>query len=197
VGRRPLAVAITGGIAAGKTEALAAFARRGAAVSSADEIVHRIYREDESLKELLRARWGEGVFAADGEVDRAAVAAIVFADRSELDWLEGVLHPRVRKMQKEWLEEVASGPDAPALVVVEIPLLYETGGEARFDKVVALTAPVSVREERRSGFVDRESRLLPDEEKLRRADFPYVNDGSLEELDAFVAGVVEELTSSR
>jgi dephospho-CoA kinase len=196
VGRRPLAVAITGGIAAGKTEALAAFARRGAAVSSADDIVHRVYREDESLKSELRDRWGDRVFGADGEVDRAAVATIVFADRDELDWLESVLHPRVARAQLAWLEEVAGRPDPPALVAVEIPLLYETGGEARYDKVVALTAAPSLRAERRGLFVERESRLIPDEEKLRRADFAYVNDGSLAELDAFVGGVVEELTSS-
>jgi len=197
VGRRPLAVAITGGIAAGKTEALAAFARRGAAVCSADEIVHRVYREDAGLKSELRARWGDRVFDADGEVDRAAVAAIVFADRSELDWLESVLHPRVVRAHMEWLEEVSARPDGPALVVVEIPLLYETGGEARYDKVVALTAAPSVRAARRGDFAGRESRLIPDEEKLRRADFAYVNDGSLEELDAFVDGVVKELVSSR
>jgi dephospho-CoA kinase len=196
VGRRPLAVAITGGIAAGKSEALAAFARRGAAVSSADEVVHRVYREDESLKSELRARWGEAVFASDGEVDRAAVAAIVFADRSELSWLEGVLHPRVRRMHEQWVDEVAARPDTPALAVVEIPLLYETGADAAYDKVVALTAARSVREERRGVFADREARLIPDEEKLRRADFAYVNNGSLEELDAFVDGVVKELTSS-
>ena len=87
-------------------------------------------------------------------------------------------------------------PDPPALAVVEIPLLYETGGEARFDKVVVITAPESVRAARREAFADRESRLIPDEEKIRRADFAYVNDGTLTELDAFVAGVVEELTSS-
>lgn len=196
MGRRPLAVAITGGIAAGKTEALAAFARRGAAVSSADELVHRVYREDESLKSEVRTRWGQAVFAADGEVDRAAVAAIVFADRSELDWLESVLHPRVRRMHEQWFDEVAARPDAPALAVVEIPLLYETGSEKAYDKVVALTAPLSVREARRGAFADREARLIPDEEKLQRADFAYVNDGSPAELDAFVDDVVKELTSS-
>jgi len=197
VGRRPLAVAITGGIAAGKTEALAAFARRGAAVSSADEIVHRVYREDASLTSELRERWGESVFTDGGEVERAAIGAIVFADRSELNWLESVLHPRVRRMHQQWLDETAADPGSPELVVVEIPLLYETGGEARFDKVVALTASPSVREARRGVFADREARLIPDEEKLRRADFAYVNDGSLEELDAFVDGVVKELISPR
>jgi dephospho-CoA kinase len=197
VERRPLAVAITGGIAAGKTEALAAFARRGAAVSSADELVHRVYREDESLKSELRARWGDGVFGADGEVDRTAVAAIVFADRVELNWLESVLHVRVRRMLRHWLDEVAARVDQPDLVVVEIPLLYESGGEANYDKVVVLTASPSVREARRGVFPEREERLIPDEEKLRRADFAYVNDGTLAELDAFVDGVVQELTSSR
>jgi dephospho-CoA kinase len=197
VERRPLAVAITGGIAAGKTEALAAFARRGAAVSSADELVHRVYREDESLKSELRARWGDGVFGADGEVDRAAVAAIVFADRSELNWLESVLHPRVRRMSEEWFKEIAALPEPPELIVREIPLLFESGGEVSYDKVVVLTASPSVREARRGVFAEREERLIPDEEKLRRADFGYVNDGTLAELDAFVDGVVQELTSSR
>jgi dephospho-CoA kinase len=192
VARRPLAVAITGGIAAGKTEALAAFERRGATVASADEMVHRVYREDESLKAALRERWGEGVFGEDGEVDRAAVGTIVFADRAELAWLESVVHPRVVQVHTDWL----SAHQDAALLVVEIPLLYETGGEARYDKVVALTASPAVREARRGSFTEREARLIPDEEKLRRADYAYVNDGTLEELDAFVGGVVEELASS-
>jgi len=191
---RPLAVAITGGIAAGKTETLAAFARHGAAVLSSDEVIHGLYRGDEELAAELRARWGEAVFSG-GEVDRAAVARIVFSDRDELAWLEGVLHPLTRRVVADWFAEVRAGPDPPALAVVEIPLLYETGGEARFDKVVVVTASESVRAGRRDVVDDRESRLLPDEEKLRRADFSYVNDGSLHELDAFVAGVVEELAS--
>jgi dephospho-CoA kinase len=192
VSRRPLAVAITGGIAAGKTEALAAFERRGAAVSSADEVVHRVYREDESLKSELRGRWGDGVFDADGEIDRAAVSAIAFPDPAELAWLESVVHPRVMRAHEEWI----AGQEGAQLVVVEIPLLYETGGEARYDKVVALTASPALRTARRGTYAEREARLIPDEEKLRRADFAYVNDGTLEELDAFVGRVVEELASA-
>ena len=79
--------------------------------------------------------------------------------------------------------------------MIEIPLLYETGGEERFDAVVVITAPSELRERRRGGLAEREARLLPDEKKVRRADFSYVNDGSLEELDDFVAGVVERLSS--
>lgn len=191
--RRPLAVAITGGIAAGKSEALAAFRRRGAETASSDDIVHSLYRNDEELKEQLRARWGGRVFTADGEVDRAAVGRIVFADRAELDWLEQQLHPRTGEVYRTWIAALRALDDPPDLVVVEVPLLYETGGERRFDKVVVITAPADLRESRRGAFADREARLVPEEEKLRRADFAFVNDGSLEALDAFVAGVIEEL----
>ena len=185
--RRPLAVALTGGIAAGKSEALLAFARHGAAVISSDDVVHRLYREDEGLKAALRGRWGERVFR-DGEVDRAEVGRIVFADRAELEWLESELHPRVRAATDEWL--AAQNAD---IVVAEIPLLFETGGEDRFDRVVVVTASPEVRRSRRDGVADREERLVSEEEKVRLADFAYVNDGSLEELDAFAAGVLEEL----
>ncbi|HEY3551711.1 MAG TPA: dephospho-CoA kinase [Gaiellaceae bacterium] len=185
--KRPLAVALTGGIAAGKSEALRAFARHGAATISSDDVVHRLYREDEGLQAALRERWGGRVFS-DGEVDRAKIGRIVFADRAELAWLEAELHPRVRAATAEWL----AGQTAD-VAVAEIPLLYETGGEERFDRVVVVTAPPEVRQARRGVLADREDRLVPEEEKVRRADFRYVNDGSLEELEAFIAGVLEEL----
>jgi dephospho-CoA kinase len=189
--KRPLAVALTGGIAAGKSEALEAFGRHGAAVISSDDVVHRLYREDEGLQAVLRERWGERVFR-DGEVDREEIGRIVFADRAELAWLESELHPRVRAATDAWLTEQTAD-----VAVAEIPLLYETGGEARFDRVVVVTAPPEVREARRGAVADREDRLVPEEEKVRRADFCFVNDGSLEELDDFVAGVLEELRRSR
>jgi dephospho-CoA kinase len=192
--QRPLAVAVTGGIAAGKSEALAAFARHGAAVVSSDEIVHGLYRGDDELAAAVRARWGDPVFS-HGEVDRAAVGRIVFSDRDELAWLESVMHPLVRSVYESWLARVRAEPDPPALAVIEIPLLYETGGEQRFDKVVAITASEPVRLARGGAHDGRESRLIPDDEKIRRADYAYVNDGSLDDLDVFVAGVVEELAS--
>jgi len=184
--RRPVAVALTGGIAAGKSVALAAFARHGAATASSDAIVHELLAHDREVRDAIRERWGE-----DAVGDRARIAAIVFDDPAELEWLEHLLHPRVVERQLEWLEHVT----AP-VAVIEIPLLYETGGEQRFDKVVVITAPREVRDARRGAVDDRESRLLPDEEKVRRADFSYVNDGTIDELDAFVSGVVDSLTSS-
>src|SRR5437016_296550 len=100
---RPLAVALTGGIAGGKSEALQAFARHGAATISSDALVHELYRDDAELKDALRERWGDEVFSGD-EVERAAVGRIVFADRRELEWLESELHPRVRAATAGWLE---------------------------------------------------------------------------------------------
>jgi dephospho-CoA kinase len=181
-------VAITGGIGAGKSEALKAFARHGAATSSSDAIVHRLLRDDPEVLTALRARWGARVVGVEG-ADRAAIAQIVFQDPDELAWLEALLHPKVVREYTAWQDE----QDA-TIVVTEVPLLYETGGDARFDRVVVVTAPADVRERRSEVRRDaREQRLLPDEEKLRRADFGYVNDGTLEQLDAFVSDVVARL----
>jgi dephospho-CoA kinase len=180
---RPRRVAITGGIGAGKSETLHAFARHGAAVISSDEIVHELYEHDEEVRAALTERFGT--------TDRAEIARVVFADWAELDWLERLLHPRVRERSERWFAE----QDAP-LAVAEIPLLYETGGEGRFDAVVVITAPRNLRESRALVAVAaRSDRLIPEDEKVRRADYVYVNDGSLEDLDAWVGRLVEELTA--
>lgn len=193
---RPLAVAVTGGIGAGKSEALAAFARHGAAVVSSDEIVHRLLRGDDEVREALLGRFGERILDEAGQIDRAAIAQLVFADRDALAWLEGLLHPRVVHEYLEWREALGRLPDPPAVCATEVPLLYEVGGETRFDAVVVITAPPELRAARSSVVRDeRGERLIPDEEKVRRADFAYVNDGTLDELDAFVAGVLERLTA--
>ncbi len=193
---RPVSVAITGGIGAGKSEALAAFHRHGAAVVSSDEIVHRLLAEDEEVRAELRARLGDEVFNEHGDVVRSRVAERVFADPELRAWLEGLLHPRVVREFLAWSDEQARKPQPPALIVTEVPLLYETGGDRRFDRVVVITAPTAVRAARHPVGDDREERLLRDEEKVRRADYVYVNEGTLEELERFVAGVVEELSRS-
>jgi dephospho-CoA kinase len=195
VTRPPIAVAITGGIGAGKSEALAAFARHGAATVSSDEIVHHLLRRDD-VKQAVVGRIGHGVIAPDGEIDRGALATAVFNDRDALNWLEQLLHPLVSAEYLQWREDLGKLPNPPRVSVTEVPLLYEAGGETRFDKVVAITAPPKLRKARSAVAVDeRESRLLPDAEKVKRADYAYKNAGSLEELDAFVASVMHELTS--
>jgi dephospho-CoA kinase len=191
---RPLAVAITGGIGAGKSEALKAFARHGAATVSSDEIVHHLLRRD-PVREAIVQRMGNGVLAPDGEIDRGALGTIVFNDREALQWLEGLLHPLVAAEYLQWREDLARLPNPPAVAVTEVPLLYETGGDARFDKVVVVTAPEKLRRARSDIALDgREARFLPEREKVERADYTFRNLGSLEELDAFVASVMADLT---
>ena len=192
--KRPLAVAITGGIGAGKSAALEAFARHGAATRSSDEIVHRLLRSDPEIRRDLVERFGPEVIGSDG-VDRAAVAAIVFNDPEQLEWLEELLHPRVVQDYFAWRQELADDPDPPALIVTEVPLLYETGGEKRFDAVIVITAPADLRAKRRPIADEREQRLLPEDEKVLLGDYTYVNDGTLAELDAFVAGVMADLVT--
>jgi dephospho-CoA kinase len=191
---RAPSVAITGAIGAGKSAALEAFARHGAAVISSDEIVHRLLRSNSDVRRELAERFGPEVIGEDG-ADRAKIARIVFNDPDQLDWLEELLHPLVVRENLAWREDVTSRPDPPPLTVTEVPLLYETGAEQRFDAVVVITAPKELRERRRPLADKRERRLLPDAEKVALADYVYVNDGTLEELDAFVADVVAKLTA--
>ena len=159
--------------------------------------MHRLYTHEDVKRELV-ARWGSGVLADDRSVDRKRVGDIVFADRRELEWLEALLHPRVVEEQARWRDELAARADPPAVAAIEVPLLYETGAETRFDAVVVITAPEHVRAARTSvaDAPHRAQRLIGDEEKLGRADFAYVNDGSLEELDAFVADVLAALSDA-
>jgi dephospho-CoA kinase len=192
---RPVAVAITGGIGAGKSTALASFRRHGAATVSSDEIVHHLLATDSDVKTALVERFGEDVLGADGAPDRERIALRVFKDRDALDFLEKLLHPLVSREYLTWREQLAALPNPPKVTVTEVPLLYEVGGETRFDRVVLITAPPKLREARRGGRRDdRESRLLPDREKAKRADFVYVNTGTPEELDAWVAGVMATLS---
>jgi dephospho-CoA kinase len=193
---RPVAVAITGGIGAGKSELLQAFARQGAATISSDEIVHALLRQPD-VKEAVVAQLGPRVLGEDGEIDRKKVGERVFRNQDKLRWLESLLHPHVVRTYLAWRENLSELHDPPAVAVTEVPLLYEVGGETRFDKVVVVTAPPEVRAARLGRSVsDREQRLIPDEEKVARADFVYVNDGSLEELERFASDVIATLTRS-
>lgn len=142
----------------------------------------------------LIERFGPDVIGEDG-ADRAAIARVVFNDPEQLQWLEQLLHPRVVEDHVRWQEELAAAPNPPSVTVTEVPLLYETGGDERFDQVVVITAPPEIRAARRPVDDAREKRLIPDSEKVRRADYSYVNDGTLEELDAFVAEVMARLTA--
>ena len=193
---RPIAVAITGGIGAGKSAALAAFRAHGAATVSSDEIVHHLLASDLDVRAALVERFGDAILGEDGTPDRSKIARVVFGDDASLAFLEGLLHPLVSREYLRWREQLAALEDPPGVCVTEVPLLYESGGETRFDRVVVITAPRQLREQRRQVPLDsRDDRLIDDAEKVARADFHYVNTGSFEDLDAWVAGLMTELAN--
>ena len=187
-------VGLTGGIGAGKSEALAAFERLGAATLSTDRVAHDLLEDDEVRASLLE-RWGE-VIAPNGKVDRDRVSAIVFNDRGELAWLESVTHPRVGAHVLEWRQNL--DPGVP-VAVVEVPLLFEAAMENAFDATVAVVADDELRDARlrdrgQGGLAGREERQLDQAEKGRRADHIIRNDASLEELESEVRKLIEQLT---
>jgi len=150
------------------------------------------------VKAALLERLGEGILGEDGEIDRRKVGEIVFGDREALAWLENVLHPLVSAEYFRWREQLAELSNPPDVSVTEVPLLYEVGAEDRYDKVVVITAPRLLREQRTNvPMAGREERLLPDREKVKRADYSYVNTGGVDELDDWVGGVMEELRAQR
>ena len=190
---RPLTIGLTGGIAAGKSEALAAFGRLGAVTISSDAVVHELL-EGEPLLSRLVERWGEDV-VADGVVDRNRIGAIVFADPEELRWLEAQIHPLVGERIGAWL---ATPPADADVAVVEVPLLFESGMESVFDTTVAVIASDEVRRERAAErghtLVDeREARQLAQAEKATRAEHVVENDGDIEDLERELSALVAKL----
>ena len=189
-------VGLTGGLGSGKSEALAAFERLGAATLSSDAVVHELLGTDE-VRNLLRERWGDRVIDG-GAVDRTAVAAIVFERPDELAWLEGELFPRVGLRTAAWRAELEQRDPPPEIAMVEVPLLFEAGRDAFFDATVAVVADEALREERAAvrgheGVAGREGRQLTQTEKAARADFVIQNDGSLAELEGTVGAVLDQL----
>jgi dephospho-CoA kinase len=188
-------VGLTGGIGAGKSEALAAFERLGAATLSTDRVAHDLLEDDE-VRSALVERWGEEI-APGGAVDREKVSEIVFSDRGELEWLESVTHPRVGAHVLDWRQSL--GPEV-GVAVVEVPLLFEAAMEDAFDATVAVVADDQLRDARlrergQGGLAGREERQLDQAEKARRADHVIRNDASLDELESEVRKVIDELTA--
>ena len=192
-----LFVGLTGGLGSGKSEALAACERLGAATLSSDAVVHDLLGTEE-VRDLLRERWGDRVIAG-GEVDRAAVAAIVFEQPEELAWLEGELFPRVGD---------ADGRVARRARAARSAARHRGGGgaaavrggdrEGVFDATIAVVADEALREERAAArgtraSAGREGAQLTQEEKAARADYVVHNNGSLAELEGTVGEVLDQL----
>jgi dephospho-CoA kinase len=190
----PLTIGLTGGIAAGKSEALAAFGRLGAATLSSDAVVHDLL-EGEPLRGELVARWGPEVAPEGAPTDRGRIGQVVFADPAELTWLESVIHPAVGAATAAWLGAL---PAETEVAVIEVPLLFEGGREAAFDTTVSIVAAEDVRRERAASrghaLVDaREARQLTQEEKAERAEHVVVNDGSIADLEATLSALLAKL----
>ncbi len=189
-------VGLTGGLGAGKSEALSALGELGAATLSADAVVHELLGTDE-LRDALTDRFGPDI-APVGVVDRSVVAERVFSQPGEREWLESLLWPRVGERIAAWREQSERTAPAPKAAVVEVPLLFEAGMETTFDHTVAVVADDAASERRaaergHAGVTSRQDRQLAQAEKARRADFVVRNDGTLEELKYALSRVLAKI----
>jgi dephospho-CoA kinase len=190
----PLTIGLTGGIAAGKSEALAALRRLGAATISSDEVVHELLDAD-PLRSRLVERWG-GDIAPDGRVDRVRIGEIVFSDPEQLSWLEAEIHPLVGERVGAWLSSL---PPETQVAVVEVPLLFESEMQNVFDTTLAVVAADEVRRARAEArghtlVAERDARQLDQDEKAERADHVVANDGSVEDLERELSALLGKLS---
>ncbi|MFA4964624.1 MAG: dephospho-CoA kinase [Thermoleophilia bacterium] len=191
---------LTGGIGSGKSTALAYLRELGAAVISSDDIVHGLYSRPDIVA-AVRERYDAEVVVGD-VVNRPALARIVFHDLEELQWLERLLHPHVRTAVAEFAAGQEAVAPRPALVVAEVPLLFETGFAEAFDYVVLITAPPDIRRRRltakltASEFGRRLKQQMPEDEKIARSDFVFHNTGTRKELRDFVGETVAHVLAA-
>jgi dephospho-CoA kinase len=194
-------VGLTGGMGSGKSTALAALERLGATVLSSDAVVHELYARDEQLRDAVVERWGPDV-APGGTVDRAAVAGHAFASAEERSWLEGVVWPLVGARVAAWLQDARAertdGAVRPRAAIVEVPLLFEAGLQEMYDATIAVVSDERLRQERAAArghaLVDeRAARQLSQEEKAQLATYVVRNDGSEQQLERALSGVLDKL----
>jgi dephospho-CoA kinase len=197
-----LRVALTGGIATGKSHVLDQFRRRGVPCLDADALAHGVMVPGTEATQAIAARFGSGVLEAEGgAVDRKKLGPIVFADDSARRDLDAIVHPAVYRAITAALRAFAQIGGAP-IAVVDVPLLYETGHQSEFDRVIVTACPVEVQIRRlaRRGLSEVDARLrlaaqLPTGDKTSRADFVISTGGSFEETDEQVEQVWRTLSS--
>jgi dephospho-CoA kinase len=194
-----LKVALTGGIATGKSYVLARLAERGIPTTDADDIVHELFEPDTSVTHAIVQEFGRGILTANSRVDRQALGTTVFADGQARLRLEAIVHPMVYQKIREWLATV-EGP----IAVASIPLLYETQHEKDFDAVVVTTCKADQQLERLTarGMSEEQARLrmaaqIPTEEKARRADYVIWTSGTMQETSAQVDELLIKLAPRR
>ncbi len=174
-------VGITGGIGAGKTAVLKIFQDFGIQTLDADEIVHELYAGGQPAYEAVRARWQDRIMQANGQLDRAALARIVFNSPEELQWLNNLIHPLVKARIKGVSEQVSG------LLLCAVPLLYEVGWENMMSVTATVWCNKEVQRERLllRGWsreeIDRRIRNQMDMSiKLAKADYGLINNSSYE-----------------
>jgi dephospho-CoA kinase len=193
-----LRVALTGGIASGKSYVLARLAAQGVPTIDADTVAHHALAAGSPVISPVTARFGRRVLAADGSVDRKALGALVFADPKARADLEAILHPEIFRRIDEWFTALPQSD----LAVADIPLLFETRHEGLFDRVIVTVCSPARQVERlkeRNGLTEEEARQRlqaqwPIEEKARRAHYIVDTNGTFEETDRRVDEVLAALT---
>ena len=196
-----LRVALTGGIATGKSWVLARFATHDVPTIDADTIAHDVVRAGQPATADIRRRFGDDVFRPDGELDRQGLGARVFDNPEERKALEAIVHPHVQAAIDRWFSKVDTEGGAP-FAVADIPLLFETGRQGEFDRVVVTTCRPSLQLERlmardRVSKTDARQRIaaqLPAERKVAAADFVVRTDVSGADTDWQVDEVVRVLS---
>ena len=198
----PKVIGITGGIATGKSTVLQLFAELGALTLSADDFAREVLAKGGLAYRDTVERFGEGILMPDGEIDRAALGAIVFTDPSARADLNSITHPHIIAAMQQAVDRFRSAPPAPdAVMAVEIPLLIECGLQHTVDEVIVVAAEPQTQQSRlttRSHLTAEEaqSRIaaqMPIERKIQYADRVIWNSGSLEDLRASVRAVWEEM----
>ena len=196
----PPRLAITGGIGSGKSTALAFLRELGAATLSSDDVVHALYA-DPDVQAALARRFGPEVVGENG-VERAVLGCLAFDDPEALSWLEELTHPLVRRIVEEWATRQSQLPEPPAILVVEVPLLFESGAMlGLFDCVLLVTAPADVRRRRVAAkltaeeFDRRMQRQLDEAVKAERSHFVYENTGSRRHMREFIAETFASILS--
>jgi dephospho-CoA kinase len=189
-------IGLTGGIGAGKSTALEALERLGAATLSTDRVVHDLYEDDE-VKAVVTERFGPSV-VRDGAVDRSALARLAFATPEDRGWLEQMLWPRVSARIVDWRQELEQATPPPRAGVVEVPLLFESGMESVFDATIAVVADEEVRAQRagsrgHEALAERSARQLSQQEKAERATYVVPNDDSVDTLESKLSAVLDML----
>jgi dephospho-CoA kinase len=194
-----LRVALTGGAATGKSYVLEQFRKAGVPVLIADELAHGVTAAGTEATAAIGERFGAGVIAADGSVNREALGAIVFADEAARRQLEAIVHPAVYRAIEAGMRAFAKLADVP-LAVAEIPLLYETGHAADFDRVIvtACERELQLKRLRARGLSEARARQVvaaqkPTAEKAALADFVIRTDGEKPETDQQVQRVLQAL----